>query len=103
VLGLLAIEEQPVAGILARHGIDPEKVKANLRQPASATLRMPPMVRNDAALEQISEDAARRPLSRLPWTRKEALGHLIDWAASHHEWIGRALVESKVVATSSAK
>jgi hypothetical protein len=98
LLGLLKIEQTPVREILAQHGIDAEKVKAKLRTGSPARVRMPPMVRTDAALEQISEDAAGRPLSRLPWSRKQALGHLIDWAAAHHEWIGRALVESKVVA-----
>jgi hypothetical protein len=98
LLGLLKIDEPPVPEILARHGIDSEKVTAKLRNPPPPAVRMPPMVRNDAALEQISDDAARQRLTRLPWTRKEALGHLIDWAAAHHEWIGRALVEPKVVA-----
>jgi hypothetical protein len=96
LLGLLNIKEAPVTEILARHGIEPAKVKMSLRHPPA--IRTPPMVRNDAALEQISEDAARQPLSRLPWTRKQALGHLIDWAAAHHEWIGRALVEPRMVA-----
>jgi len=98
LLGLLATEESQVRDILAQHGILPEKVKQSLRNPPPPALRIPPMVRNDAALEQISEDAAGRRLSRLPWTRKQALGHLIDWAAAHHDWIGRALVEPRLVA-----
>jgi hypothetical protein len=30
---------------------------------------------------------------------KEALGHLIDWATTHHQWIARALSETKLVAS----
>jgi hypothetical protein len=34
-----------------------------------------------------------------PWTRKQALGHLVDWAAAHHVWIARALTEPKLSAS----
>jgi len=100
LLGLLAIQEPPVAEILARHRIDVPRLKLKLRAPERPAMPVPaPMpLQSETALEQISEDAAEQRLSRLPWTRKQALGHLIDWAAAHHEWIGRALVESKVVA-----
>ncbi len=37
-------------------------------------------------------------LKRKPWSRKEALGHLIDWGSAHQQWIARALTEPKVVA-----
>ena len=33
-----------------------------------------------------------------PWTKKEALGHLIDWAIVHGQWVTRALMESKLEA-----
>jgi len=33
-----------------------------------------------------------------PWTRKEAVGHLIDWATAHHQLFARALVEADVAA-----
>ena len=32
-------------------------------------------------------------LKRKDWSRKEAVGHLIDWATTHHPWIARALTE----------
>jgi len=37
-------------------------------------------------------------LKRHPWTRKQAMGHLIDWAAAHQQWIARAMTEPKVSA-----
>jgi hypothetical protein len=35
-------------------------------------------------------------LKRREWTRKEALGHLIDWAMAHQQWFARALTESRL-------
>jgi len=37
-------------------------------------------------------------LRRRPWTRKEAIGHLIDWATAHHQVFARALTEPDVTA-----
>jgi hypothetical protein len=37
-------------------------------------------------------------LKRKPWTRKEAMGHLIDLATAHHQWFARALTEPKLTA-----
>jgi hypothetical protein len=31
-----------------------------------------------------------------PWTRKQAIGHLIDWATAHHQLFARALTEPDV-------
>ncbi len=39
----------------------------------------------------------RRP-GRIRRTRKEALGHLIDWAMAHQPWFARVLRESKLTA-----
>ena len=38
-------------------------------------------------------------LKRTGWTRQEALGHLIDWAAAHQQWFARALTEPKLTAS----
>jgi hypothetical protein len=51
-------------------------------------------------LETIGERAAERKLKRRDWTRKQAMGHLIDLATAHHQWFARALVEPRVVAVS---
>lgn len=40
----------------------------------------------------------RLPRIDNPWTRKEAFGHLIDWAMAHQQWLAGALVDSKVTA-----
>jgi hypothetical protein len=85
LLGLLRLGSEGPAELLARHGVDNAAVRAKLGAAKPS-------------LEFIPEDVARQRLARLPWTRKEALGHLIGWAAAHHEWIGRALVEPAVVA-----
>jgi Clp amino terminal domain, pathogenicity island component/DinB superfamily len=38
----------------------------------------------------------REPQPGKPWKRKEALGHLIDWAIVHRQWFTEALMEPKV-------
>lgn len=50
-------------------------------------------------LEQSHPDFADHRLKRKPWTRKEALGHLIDWATVHHVWFVRALTEPRLSVT----
>ncbi len=40
----------------------------------------------------------RAPHPDRPWTRKEALAHLINWAMAHQQWFARALAESKLTA-----
>jgi hypothetical protein len=55
----------------------------------------------NATVEHIyaySEDYGQQRLKRKPWSRKEAFGHLIDWANAHQQWFARALTEPKVVA-----
>lgn len=37
-------------------------------------------------------------LKRRPWSRKEAAGHLIDWATTHDDWFVRALTEPNLLA-----
>lgn len=49
-------------------------------------------------LNSYSDSYGDQRLKRRPWTRKEALGHLIDWAMAHQQWFARALTESKVTA-----
>jgi hypothetical protein len=46
------------------------------------------------AVNQLDENGKQR-LKRTRWTRKEALGHLIDWAAAHQQWFARALSEPR--------
>lgn len=50
-------------------------------------------------LNSYSDSYGDQRLKRRPWTRKEALGHLIDWALAHQQWLARVLTESKLTAT----
>jgi hypothetical protein len=47
-------------------------------------------------LDRYSEQDAMQALKRKSWPRKEALGHLADWAMSHQGWFARALTEPKL-------
>src|SRR5260370_15355607 len=53
----------------------------------------------DATLPHLagySDADKNKSLKRMPWTRKEALGHLVDYASSHQQWFARALTESRI-------
>jgi len=43
-----------------------------------------------------SSTGAEQRLKRKPWTRSQALGHLIDWAEAHQRWLARALTEPRL-------
>lgn len=72
------------------------------REPAAISLRaavagMQGLV--DQAIEHLdlcSPAYGDQRLRRSPWSRKEALGHLIDLATAHHQWFARALTEPKL-------
>ncbi len=49
-----------------------------------------------AHVDTPSETYGRRRLKRKPWSRTEALGHLIDYATAHHQYFARALTEPKL-------
>ncbi len=51
-----------------------------------------------AHLHAYSDSYGEQRLRRKPWTRKEALGHLIDWAMAHQQWFACALIQSKLTA-----
>ena len=51
-----------------------------------------------ARLREFAAPHGDQRLKRKPWTRKEALGHLIDWAIAHQQWLARALMESRLTA-----
>jgi hypothetical protein len=56
----------------------------------------------EATVEHIdgySDAYGEQRLKRKPWSRKEAFGHLVDWAVAHQRWLARALTETKVVAS----
>jgi hypothetical protein len=128
ILGLMRVEGCLAAQLLRKHGLEYEqyrKIVAN--QLSEAELRTRPLERpaewhqaepvapraasfqpKIQALQQLVDSTAARlqdsdsygdqRLKRKLWTRKEALGHLIDWAMAHQQWLTRALLDSKVTA-----
>jgi hypothetical protein len=49
------------------------------------------------SLAAYSDAYGEKRLKRKPWSRKEAFGHLIDWATAHHQWFASALTQPIVV------
>jgi hypothetical protein len=114
LLGMLRLETGPAASALQPYGID----LASYRQAAGSLLpgARPPkaplsralaemiaaveaLLEREGDLDAFSPAAGEQCLKRKPWSRKEALGHLIDWATAHHQWFARALTEPKLVAS----
>jgi hypothetical protein len=112
LLGMLRLETGPAASVLQPYGID----LASYRQAAGSLLSKarPPkapatqslaemiaaveaLLEREGDLDAFSPAAGEQRLKRKPWSRKEALGHLIDWATAHHQWFARALTEPKLV------
>lgn len=50
-----------------------------------------------AHLDCYTDAYGEQILKRRRWSRKQALGHLVDWATAHQQWIARALHEPKVL------
>lgn len=112
LLGLLRIETSAAAGVAREFGIEYASYRGALAGqhappplPDSAAAR--PLGKPVAdlchllnAMEGIEEHGEPR-LKRAGWTRKEALGHLIDWAIAHQQWFARALSEPKLTAAES--
>jgi hypothetical protein len=74
-------------------------------EPTAPSLKKPVQAMQDlvnSTLEHLQGQSvvySEQRLKRRPWTRKEAFGHLIDWAAAHQQWFARALAEPKLVAS----
>lgn len=125
VLGLLRIENSIAAQALHENGITlenyrsvvangsapPEKsgrpfssVVVSVRHQAAPSLE-PVILRFESFIESSAMYLGRENdrygdvrLKRKEWMRKQALGHLIDWATTHHQWFARALSEPRLVA-----
>jgi hypothetical protein len=127
LLGLMRLEDSLAAKLLRKHGMEltqfreiarqalPENpvleraVNFERPQPASVAPSETSLDPTISALRQLVDNTTARlreysgaygdqRLKRKPWTRKEALGHLIDWAIAHQQWVTRALMESNVKA-----
>jgi hypothetical protein len=89
-------DERPVEHPSAWHEDPPEAAAPSLQ---AALVKLRHLV--DGTVHHISaysEPYGDQLLKRKPWTRKEALGHLIDSAAAHQQWFARALIEPRLAA-----
>jgi Clp amino terminal domain, pathogenicity island component len=124
VLGLLRENECLAATMLHEFGLDLDNCReiigkvvpmeapkpiAELTLPERDPAAAPSLRETISALEQLVGQTRRhlkryldvygeQRLKRKPWTRKEALGHLVDWAVIHQVWLARALTEPRLVA-----
>jgi hypothetical protein len=94
VLGLLRLPDSPAALALNRLGITYDEYHS---PPAADSIlksiaALEAVVRSSDSLIYTDEYGDQR-LKRKPWTRKEALGHLIDLATNRHQLFARALTE----------
>ena len=123
-LGLLRVEGCLGADLLREHGITYEGLHRILRkalpsaeaaelttaleegleqrEPEAPSLT-PVLMKLEALLEKAEHHLPRHPevygqgrLKRKPWSRIQALGHLVDLATAHHQWLARALTEPKL-------
>jgi len=106
LLGILRIETCAAAVLLREFGIEYAGYREAVAEPPAAPpvpAEAPagPLGQAAAHLERLLGTAIHLEehggrLKRTGWTRKEALGHLIDWAAAHQQWLARALTEPKL-------
>ena len=113
-LGLLRLEGCPATDLLRQHGIESSSYRARVgkaQAPPQTILTetyVAPWLRGTVeALEKIvgqtrkhlkryADVYGEQRLSWRPWTRKQALGHLVDSAAAHHIWFACALTLPKL-------
>jgi hypothetical protein len=118
VLGLLRVDCLATR-LLREHGIEYQNFRQSMSPPIpdkpagaiSFELAVPllrPTVQRlqgliDGTFPQLagySEADSGKFLKRKPWTRKEAVGHLVDYASSHQQWFARALTEPSIAVLS---
>lgn len=94
VLGLLRLPDSPAALALNRLGVTYDGYHTPVAADSilKSTAALEAVVRSTDSLIYTDEYGDQR-LKRKPWTRKEALGHLIDLATNHHQLFARALTE----------
>jgi hypothetical protein len=121
VLGLLRVESSRAAEFLKQGGLrsnlyreivrtmtGDEPVQMQMHTPEAAPMvqqpKAPSLASPIASIEKLLSAAIRdldpdQRLKRKPWSRKEAMGHLVDLVATHQRWLARALTEPKLVAS----
>lgn len=87
----------------------PEEIaEAELPRPVYASETLAPLIErldklvaaSESYLQEIGEVGGDHMLKRTEWTKREALGHLIDWASTYHQWCARVLTEPRLSAHS---
>jgi hypothetical protein len=114
VLGLLRDENSLASKVLRENGLDAKLLRQKITESApeegndrAAMMRLVAHLPQRLAMLVIrlnrliaSSNRQKRELSEVgAEDRKEALGGLIDWAITHHEWVARALSEQNLVAS----
>jgi hypothetical protein len=129
LLGLMREENSMSAIVIRQQGLNSETAREIVRVSADATHRRPQPVERPAVWDDLPPVQAAAPslmvsvlrlqelvesafkhlvysdaygeqrLKRKPWSRKEAVGHLIDWATTHHQWLARALTQPQLTAS----
>lgn len=122
-LGLLRVDGCLAADMLREHGITYEglrqvvsEISPSIHPGRSRTAReeepkeqkptapsLAPLLAKLQALLETTENHLERDseaghgrLKRKPWSRIQALGHLVDLATAHHQWLARALTEPRL-------
>jgi len=109
-LGVLRIERCAAGDLLRKHGIESVMLRSiaggQKKVPSPAPARSDPaaeleelVAKTRKHLKRYADVYGEQPLLKKPWTRKQALGHLVDWAAAHHVWLARALTEPRLVSS----
>ena len=125
LLGLLRVEKCAAGDLLRRHGFDLTTVRKRIQnfressharvidrlnesfEPELLTLSSVALQEQIDRLKSVqramrenlqaySTSYGEQHLKRKPWSRKEALGHLIDWAMAYQQWLARALTQPKL-------
>ena len=91
------LTERPIERVAPWNGTPSLPAAAPRLEPSIRVLEN--LLDNTAAhLHAYSASYGEQRLKRKAWTRKEAFGHLIDWAMAHQQWFARALLASKLTA-----
>jgi hypothetical protein len=111
-LGLLRVDGCIAAILLREHGIQSVPYRSIVGGAPAALQPVAPWLGDTiAALENLVGRTRKhlkryadvygeqQPQTDKPWTRKQDLGHLVDWAAAHHVWLARALTEPRLAAS----
>jgi Clp amino terminal domain, pathogenicity island component len=79
---------------------EPDPLKASAPSLQAIVIALDQLVQRIAKhVDLYSEAYGMHRLKRKPWTRMEAMGHLLDWATAHHQWFVRAMTEARLVAS----